>query len=202
MTRCTVIYSNQYRGAAELLPYYYFYHLRPFDTAVVLHDGVFLQAPLLGVETMTEKEGIRWLWSIPHTFDYTITREIHELMRDLPGEEAVRQCYADTGAWSGAFGVMSVIAWSFLDRLQMRFSLFDRMLSKLKTREDRSALERVFGVLAHQLRREEGNSQRVEAMHGNILEYMTWGVSFVDYVMREDLHDAARYPLVKVWSGR
>lgn len=202
MTRCTVIYSHSYRGSAELLPYYYFYQLRPFDRAVILHDSVFLQAPLRDLDTLTEEEGIRWLWSIPHTFDYTITREIQELMSGLPGGDAVRECYAATDAWDGTFGVMSVLSWAFLDRLQMRFSVFDGMLSKLKNREYRSALERVFGVLVHQLRREEGNHKKVEALYGNIMEYVTWGISFIDYLMREDLHDAKRYPLMKVWSGR
>lgn len=203
MTKCTVIYDTMHRGAAELLPYYYFHLLRPFERAVIMHDGVFLHGPIEGLDRpITVSNEVRWLWSIPHTFNDGIAREIYELMADLPGGDAVRQCYLDTSTWHGAFGVMSVITWDLVDRLNVRFSMFDHLLGKLKNREYRSALERVFGVLVHQLRKEAGIHQKVDALHGGIMQYISWGVSFQDYLMREDLHDARRYPLMKVWSGR
>ena len=200
-TRCTVIYDKKYRGAAELLPYYYFHLLRPFDRAVILHDAVFLQAPIKGLDDPAA-EDVRWLWSIPKTFDYTIQREMHELIADLTGEDKARERYIQSDTWDGTFGVMSIISWTFVDRLQKRFSLFDHLLGKLKNREYRSALERVFGILANQLWYEEGHQKKIESVYGDILQYMKWGVSFMDYVMQEDLHDAGRYPMIKVWSGR
>jgi hypothetical protein len=200
MTRCTVIYDKQHRGAGEILPYYYFHKLHPFDRAVILHDAAFLQAPIRDLDTSSEE--IRWLWSIPHNFDYTIAREIHELMSGLTGADEIRGRFEHADTWDGAFGVMSVISWDFLNRMEKRFSMFDTLPKKLVNREYRSALERLIGVLAHQLRYEEGCRKKIESLHGDIFQYITWGVSFIDYLLREDIHDAARYPIMKVWSGR
>ena len=45
MTNVTIIQS-EYPKRGELLPYYYFLKEAWFDTAVILHDSVFIQAPI------------------------------------------------------------------------------------------------------------------------------------------------------------
>ena len=199
ISNCTVIYHTENKGRAEFLPYYYFYRLKPFSRAVIIHDSVFLQAPLNLPVELGQNTGVQFLWSIPHYHEDTLQTEIHELIDALPvaDREDVRSMYYHTKAdWTGAFGVMSVIELEWLDEVEQRYHLFENWLPVLKNREYRCALERVFGLVAyHHLR------SRVKApLFGNIQNYVRWGITFADYLTKYD--DFRSYPIIKVWSGR
>lgn len=200
MTNCTVVYDKEHRGCAELLPYYYFHRLKPCSRAVILHDGVFLQAPLTGLVAEEGGDcGIQFLWSIPHYHEDTILGEIHELIDALPEQERedVRSMYKNTKAdWTGIFGVMSIVDWKWLEEVEQRYHLFDNWFPVLKNREYRCAMERVFGLIAyHHLR------TRVRPpLFGSIQHYVRWGITFMEYL--KDYENFSSYPIIKVWSGR
>lgn len=194
MTRCTVVYDRENPGRGELLPYLYFHRLKPFRRAIIVHDSVFLQAPL----KIGEAEGIQFLWSIPHHFDYSILQEIRGLIDALPSSvrEEVHELYGRKDKWCGAFGVMSVVSWELLNEIVERYDLFRRWLPLLQKRDDRSALERVLGLVFYH---HAANGSPVAAsLHGDILKYIHWGVSFTDWLKG----GYEQYPVMKVWSGR
>ena len=203
LTNTTVIYDKEHRGCAELLPYYYFHRLKPCSRAVILHDAVFLQAPLSGLvaeeKSETNEGGIQFLWSIPHYHEDTILKEIHELIDALPENERedVRSMYTNTKAdWTGSFGVMSIVDWSWLNEVEQRYHLCENWFPILKNREYRCAMERVFGLVAyHHLR------TRVRPpLFGSIQHYVRWGITFMEYL--KDYETFSSYPIIKVWSGR
>jgi hypothetical protein len=204
LTHCTVIYDTKNKGRAEFLPYYYFHTLKPFSKAVILHDSVFLQAPLMclfsrgGAEQ--EQTGIQFLWSIPHYHDDPIQKEIHELIDALPIKERedVRSMYEHTKAnWKGTFGVMSVVDWQWLDEVEQRYHLFENWFPVLKNREYRCALERVFGLVAYH----HQPSRVKEPIFDSIQHYyVRWGTTFMEYLSKYE--DYGAYPIIKVWSGR
>lgn len=197
LTHCTVIYDYDHKGRGELLPYWYFYRLRPFDRAIILHDSTFIQAPITC--NLHEKEGIQFLWTIPHFFDDSIQKELHELIDVLPeaDRENVRSMYYHSKCdWTGLFGVMSVVDWEWLEEVAQRYDLFDRWFPIIKNRQYRSALERAFGLIAyHHLRTRVRSS-----LFGGIQQYIRWGVTFMEYLTNEAAYHA--YPIMKVWSGR
>jgi len=199
LTNCTVLYDYEQKGRGELLPYWYVHRLRPFQRAIILHDSTFLQAPVKCELDVSRQEGIQFLWSIPHFFDDALQSQIQELIDALPDSdrETVRSMYHHTKAdWTGAFGVMSIVDLDWLDEVVQRYDLFDRWLPLLKNREYRCALERVFGVVAYHHRR-----TRVRPpLFGGIQQYIRWGVTFSDLLLREE--EYAGYPIMKVWSGR
>ena len=222
LTNCTVLYDTEHKGRAEFLAYYYFHRLKPFSRAVIIHDSVFLHAPLSlslleekrdnggsGVSGVSEdggsgskgKEitGIQFLWTIPHYHDNAIQAEIHELIDALPDRvrEDVRSMYLHTKAdWAGGLGIMSVVDWDWLDEVEQRYHLFDNLLPVLKNREYRSALERVFGLIAyHHLK-----SRVKESMFGSIYQYIRWGITFSEYLSNDKEYQS--YPVMKVWTGR
>jgi hypothetical protein len=200
-TNCTVIYDVEHKGRAELLPYYYFHRLKPFQRAVIIHDAVFLQAPLdfSHFDTNKSEGNIQFLWSIPHYHDDSIMGQINELIDALPSEcrDDVRSMYVHTKAdWIGVFGVMSIVDWTWLNGVNERYRLFDNWFPVLKDREYRCALERVFGLVAyHHLRDLVKNP-----LFGSIQHYVKWGVTFAEYLA--DYESYQVYPLIKVWSGR
>jgi len=199
-TNCTIIYDAEHKGRAELLPYYYFHRLKPFKRAVILHDAVFLQAPIDFSHFSPDVNGnIQFLWSIPHYHEDTILGQINELIDALPEEcrEDVRSMYLHTKAdWTGSFGVMSIVDWTWVDKVIQRYQLFDRWFPVLKDREYRCAMERVFGLVAyHNLR-----NLVKKPMFGSIQHYVKWGVTFAEYLADYEAYQV--YPIIKVWSGR
>ncbi len=189
LTNCTIIYDHLHKGKAELLPYYYFYLLHSFDTAIILHDSVFIQSKI----DFNIDEPITFLWSIPHTYNYTITNEIHELLYDLPEYESLMILYNNTDKWQGSFGVMSIIKWNILNDIVERYDIFNKLLPKIKNREYRSALERVIPLLFY-----HHSSSPKKYIFGNIFDYQKWGLTFSDYM----INDFTSFPIIKVWTGR
>ena len=192
MTNCTVIYDRDHKGSAELLPYYYFHLLHPFDTAIIIHDSVFIQQHV--DFSLAEDEPCRFLWNFPHWYDDEIFDGIRNVYSTLPNPDRFTNLYHRKEAWQGCFGVMSVMRWSFLDHVnRAEGGLFDRLLEVVKTRDNRHALERAFPLVMT----EHFPAMR-QAMFGGIYDYIRWGVTFNEYL----LGDFSQYPVMKVWSGR
>ena len=191
LTNCTVIYDTEHKGAAELLPYYYFHKLKPFDTAIIIHDSVFIQSKI-NFE-LNEEENIRFLWSFAHTFDDEIFHLIRDLCIHLPNSDELINFYHQKHLWKGCFGVMSVIKWSFIDKINKRHQLFDSILPHVTARANRHALERVFPVIAY------FNDPTIKNEYfGDIHSYIRWGITFFEYLS----NDFSNYPIMKVWSSR
>jgi len=191
LTNCSIIYDKEHKGAAEALPYYYFHLLKPFDTAVILHDSVFVQQR---VEfDLAAEESVRFLWTFTKQFDQDIFPLINELCMDLFFYYELMALYGTGDKWYGGFGVMSVIRWEFLDTINRKHRLFDSILFKLRSRDHRSALERVLPLLCYY-----HDSNIRPAMFGEIHSYIRWGTTFGEYLMQ----DMRGLPVVKVWSGR
>ena len=185
LTNCTVIYDTKNK-AAEFLPYYYFHLLHPFDTAVIIHDSVFIQLHI----DFDIKEDVTFLWTFVKNYDHDIFHLINELCADLPHYSELIDLYHRKDEWTGCFGVMSVIKWNFLNKLDETYNLFS-IIPKLKSRDHRSALERVFALLVQRI------NPRLDTMFGDIHSYIRWGTTFTDYLTQDNKH-----PIVKVWSGR
>lgn len=192
LTNCTVIYDTLHKGSAELLPYYYFHLLRPFETAVVIHDGVFLQQRV--DFSLDPEEPCRFLWNFPHWYDDEIFDGIQNVYSTLPNPDRFTNLYHRKEAWQGCFGVMSILRWEFLDKVHHEEGgWLSRWLDVVKTRDNRHALERAFPlVLTYHY-----PSMR-QALLGGIYDYLPWGVTFTDYLTR----DYSDKPLMKVWTAR
>lgn len=190
LINCAVIYDMEHKGVAELLPYYYFHTLHPFDEAVIIHDSVFLQHPLSF--TLQPDEPVRFLWSIPHYWDDEIFPLIDRLLQSSPQYTDLIAFYHKKNMWRGGFGVMSIIRWDFIDLLHRTHHLFDILLPKIEKRDDRSALERVLPLLA------QYHYPDCMFQLGDIFHYSKFGLTYHESRAPE----FRRYPLLKVWSGR
>jgi hypothetical protein len=188
---CTVIYDTEHKGIAELLPYYYFHKLKPFDTAVIIHDSVFIQSNI-NFE-LDENENIRFLWDFKHHFNDDIFNYIRDLTNTTIHSQELLRFYHQKDKWIGAFGVMSIIRWSFLDMIDNRHRIFSRLLPYITSRIYRCSLERVFPLIAY-----FNDSNIKPAIFGDIHTYIQWETRFTDYLTQDYSH----YPIMKVWSGR
>jgi hypothetical protein len=182
-TDYTVV-NSEFPRRGELLGYYYFHKLRPFEKAVVIHDNVFFNRTI-----DFNVHDVQFLWTFDHTYDNKTEEEL--LLAALP--VGVRSLYSDGTAWLGCYGVMSVISWTFLDRLDAELAFFSALLPVVTTRDRRKALERVFACACTYMQR------NVNSTFGDIHQYR-WGrnISFEEHLRGTN----ADMPVVKILTGR
>jgi hypothetical protein len=192
LKNCTVIYDTEHKGAAELLPYYYFHLLKPFDTAIIIHDSIFIQSHIKF--ELSEDENIRFLWNFRHCFNDEIFDWIRDLTNNVLYSEELINFYHQKHLWMGCFGVMSVIRWSFLDKINQKHQIFSKLLPHVVSRETRHALERLFALIAC------FNDETIKpAIFGDIHSYFNrYDMTFSDYLTQDFSH----YSIMKVFTGR
>jgi hypothetical protein len=190
LVQCEVLYNKEFRGAGEVLPYYYLHQRKPFEVAIVLHDSVFLHQPV--TFELQEQESFRFLWSIPHHWDHDIRQPLEQILHGMPHAMYLLNRFCEQN-WYGSFGSMSVIRWSLIDRMQQDHRIFDQ-LPMITTRGHRSAWERLIGVLAYEYLSSKGDT----SLFKDIYHYMKVGSSYTEY--GTGIYD--HLPIVKVWTGR
>ena len=178
------IVQSEFPRRGELLPYYYFYKLKPFDKAVIIHDGVFIQK-FIDFDTI---KNVKFIWHFEHHCDNDIYEK--DIIRYLKNSQTLIDLYDRKDAWVGCFGGMSCISLDFLTKIM---ELYDMtvLLDHIKDREQRMCFERILAVICVSL------NPDTTSIFGNIHHSMEWGYTFERYI-NEDLDKE----IVKVWSGR
>ena len=176
----TTIINSEYPGRGELLPYYYYLHNKLFDSAVIIHDSVFINAPI----DMTVNK-YKLIWEFEHHWDQIIDETT---MINLFNDSQLLNFYENKGLWKGCFGGMSIITHDYLTYINNKYDI-RKLLDCVLTRYNRCSFERVIACLL------QANAKK-ETLLGNIHAYCRWGVTF---------NEKGRYshlPLIKVWTGR
>jgi len=203
---CEII-SSKFPQRGELLGYYYFYTLHPFDKAVIIHDSVFIQNYI----DFTYYSEVKFLWDFKHTWN-SPENEITMLHNMLNNNDSntfysVLMCYLNINdnTWKGCYGAQSVISHAFLNKLIQKYNLL-KLLDYITNREQRMSFERIFGLLCSY---EKNELYENISIFGDIHDYtynLTRTQKKYDYYYHEYLHDKENnlgdFPIVKVWTGR
>jgi hypothetical protein len=176
----TTIINSEYHGRGELLPYYYYLHNKLFDTAVIIHDSVFINS---NIDLNVDKCKI--LWSFEHHWDnYEDELELISSFNDME----LFSFYANKDLWKGCLGGMSIIRHDYLKFVNNKYDI-SKLLDLVLTRSNRCSFERVIACLLL-------INNKSESLLGNIHDYVRWGITF---------HDKDNYthlPIIKIWTGR
>jgi hypothetical protein len=212
--KCLILRSI-FSKRGELLPYYYYIHNHWFDSALVIHDSVFINA-FIDFERLSSDlpAGMecKFLWH----FDYLYNDRAYEsaLINRLRNAQRLLTVYNDSNAWRGCFGVMSLLHRRFLINLETHYGITD-LIPHITSRACRMALERAFACMVYDTIKTNSESKSesekpqiqmnkdkiVISCLGNIHMYCKWGYSYSAY-LRNDYKYAELLPVVKVWSGR
>jgi len=191
----TLIIQSEFKGRAELLPYYYYFHNKLFDRAVIIHDSVFIQQYIdFGKEN-------HFLWSFEHHWDHLY--DYNPIIENLNKTELVKEVFNNKSLWKGCYGVMSVLSHDFLCEIEKKFNLFN-LINFIECREDRMKLERIFAVL-FTLCNKSYNIE-TKSLFGDIHIYSQifggFGAELYEtYKIKKQINNI-NYPIVKVWCGR
>jgi hypothetical protein len=176
----TTIILSEYRGRGELLPYYYYLQYKLFDTAVIIHDSVFINKCL---DTNVEK--YKFLWEFEHHWDQI---EDETKMIKLFNDSELLAFYENKDLWKGCFGCMTIITHDYLTYINNKCDI-SKLLDHVLTRNNRCSFERVLACLL------QVNNKK-ETLLGNIHEYCQWGINFYEK------NNYSHLPVIKIWSGR
>ena len=186
LVNCQII-NGQYPAVGELLGYYYFYKLHPFRRACVIHDSVFFNQKV----DFATGQNVQFLWSFYHYYDED--EPTLKLIAEFADAASLNNLYLNKQSWLGCFGVMSVMSWEFLDKINFRHDLFPVALRIISCRAQRCYFERIFACMCYL-----NDSQTSASKFGDIHQYCRWGLTFEDYMSG----GLSSYPVVKVWTGR
>jgi len=177
----TTIINSEFPKRGELLTYYYYKQNKLFDTAVILHDSVFIQQK---IDFNVDKYKI--IWTFTHGADQI---EDETKMIKLFNDDELLKFYENKDNWKGCFGGMTIITHDFLTYIYSKYNL-DILLDVMLTRYNRCSFERVIACILQK-------EYITKSLLGDIHNYCNWGISIHD-----DLDKYKDLPLLKVWTGR
>jgi hypothetical protein len=183
----TIINSEYEKGNAEILPYYYLYHKKFFNIAIILQDSMFINYKFEDFNIQDYKA----LWSIrSHKSDMIETRQMLEMLDD----NELLKVY-DNKQWWGVFGATSIINLNFLEKIENRHKFLEKFMAVCVNRRYRCAFERAIGCIFYY------NSGSNKNLVGDILRnYVRYGLKYDEYL--ENKYNVNSYKFIKVWSGR
>jgi len=182
----TTIIQSEYKKRGELLPYYYYLKNKLFDTAVILHDSVFINKYI-----DFSVNNYKLIWHFIHNWDLI---EDETKMIKVFNDKELLSFYENKQLWDGCFGAMTVITHDFLTKVNSKYDI-SKLLDYVLTRGNRCSFERVIGCLLQKF-------EKKETLFGDIHQYYMvngkcyWSIKF------DEKEYFSHLPLIKVWSGR
>jgi hypothetical protein len=194
----TEIIKSEFNGAGEILPYYYFLKYKWADKMIFLHDSMFLNRPF----TPSELEGkikFHWYFESNGKNDYT---KISNFISLLENKDDIDN-FVKTSNWYGVFGATSICNLDLLESLENEYKIFSNTIFLIRSRRDREAFERLFGILIFY----KGIvSKQNCSNYGDILNYPDafkpeLNINFETsiYNLKQHNYDTA---IIKIWKGR
>jgi FkbM family methyltransferase len=181
------IINSEYKGRGELLPYIYYIKNKWFDNAIILHDSVFIKSAI-----NLEFKNYKFLWGFHGIGDHHESQEL--LLNSLENQDELRQ-FRQNQNWTGCFGCMMIINYSYLLAVHKRFNFFN-LLDLIVNRDRRCAFERIIALTMQAY-----NKTVNDTLLGSIHSYSEWAYTFEEYE-KDKRSNQVRLPLIKVWSGR
>jgi len=154
----TSIIKSEYPRRAELLPYLYYLKNKFFDTAVIIHDSVFVNKY---IDMRVNK--YKRIWEFESTVPCSGAANEIKMILSFNDTELF-EFYKNKPCWTACFGGMSIIRHDFLVQVNNKYDL-NKLIKFVVNRKTRMAFERVIGCLLHKVGGEK------ETLLGNILTY-------------------------------
>jgi hypothetical protein len=183
----TIIINSEYPGRGELLPYYYYLKYKWFDTAVILHDSVFINK-----HTNFNIHDYSFLWSFNRYVALSLnSNETLSQIRSLKNHDPVLNLY-NSKKFRGCFGAMMIVEHSLLKKIDDLYD-FSSLLPVVKNRTDRMGFERTISCMFQSV-------SFATSMFGDIFGHGSnpFYYNYADYKKDKE----SSLPIIKVWSGR
>lgn len=190
---CEII-KSQFPGAGEILPYYYFYRLRWAQKMIFLHDSMLLRRAFTDEEL---SPSVKFHWHFePNSSDENF--RIERLLHCLKHPHDLIFLNSHKSLWCGCFGSTSIIDIHILDLLEQKYGFPSALVTKIHCREDRMALERVFGLLLFK----EGLVTKDTCSNFGCIHHYPHAWENINDWQLEELKTTYWGAILKTWHGR
>jgi len=165
------IIKTEFKGAGELLPYYYLHKNKYAKKAIIIHDSMFVKKKF-DEDLINNLEDFRFLWyfekyrNIDGDKHYNDNILFYSLLNN--GEELYNYYYSYD--WLGCFGCSTVINLNFLETIQEKYNIFN-IITYVNTRAKREILERLLSVVFTYEIRNKYETRKNLALFGCIHDY-------------------------------
>lgn len=195
----TEVIKSEWKGAGEILPYYYFLKNKWADCMIFLHDSMFLHRPF----QPSELEGsIRFHWHFDHA-DVRNDRKISTFLSLLSqSKDVIAEISNPEFIWKGCFGGTSIINLDVVEQLEEKYEFFSKLITAIRTRNDRETFERVLGIMVYY---ENLMSASPHSNFGSILAYpkafesQNNNIETAAHIISQANYNTS---ILKVWRGR
>lgn len=151
------IIKSEFPGRGELLPYYYYSKEKFFDTAVIIHDSVFINKKLdFNVETYK----LMWCFENKDSNQVNDERRLINIFNDKKLKE-----FHKNNKWHGCYGGMSIVKYEYLNNLNKKYD-FSKLLPLIKNRYNRMSFERVIACILQVKNKEKIEKRQTLIPHG------------------------------------
>jgi hypothetical protein len=190
----TQIINSEFKGRGEMLPYYYFYKIKPFNKAIIIHDSMFIGQKL----DITTPNKVKFNWFI-YSHRWNNKEKEIELLKKLEKSDFLIKNYNNKKSWFPCYGVSSIIELDFLEKLQYKYNIFN-LLNYVYNRNDRMCIERIFGLIFFI---EAGLKRKTCSYLGKIHNFPRKTFKSNAYNFNDYLKDKKDFfPIIKIWIGR
>jgi hypothetical protein len=133
-------------GSAEILPYYFFYHLHPFDRAIVIHDSMFFRTYFdFGAVHLVD---VIFLWEFGSLSDH---HQYEIELLQTTADASTSLAIFNSRQWSGCNGGAAMITWDCVKNLEESFHFLIWTTYLNRRREYRNSFERAFAILCYRI---------------------------------------------------
>lgn len=195
----TEVIKSEFNGAGEILPYYYFLKYKWADTMIFLHDSMFINRPFRDTEL---ESSIRFHWHFDKSeiFD---SKKISTYMSLLTHSSEIQAYMTDIDTkWNGCFGATSICDLERIQYIEEEYKLFTSLVLYIKTRKDREAFERVFGIVLYYegiFENENCSNFGLITRYPGAFNSENNNFETASLILRQKGYDTA---IMKVWRGR
>lgn len=200
----TEVIKSEWRGAGEILPYYYFLKEKWADCMIFLHDSMFLYRPFQPSEL---EGGIRFHWHFDRT-EVLDNRKISTFLSLLSqSKEIIAELSNSEFHWKGCFGGTSIVAVEVVEQLEEKYELFSKLVSTIRTRSDRETFERILGIVVYYDKEVDHSnpSNFGTSNFGTIMQYpkafesQNNNIETATHIISQANYNTS---ILKVWRGR
>ena len=184
--------NSEYKGRAEILAYYYYYKNNFFKKAIIIHDSTFINKYI----DFNKYNGINFIWHFTHHWDNQQSEL--KLLNKVYNNNNLKKFYYNKNKWYGCFGIQSVIDYTFLKSIVLKYNIFS-LINYITTRPIRMDFERIFALICFYENRDLINKPSI---FGIIHHYIHWGYTLEQYLTDKINNNLNRYDIIKVWTGR
>jgi hypothetical protein len=116
LINCQIIKSEYFlHKRGEIFGYYYLHKLKLFDTAIIIHDSIFIKKYF----DFEKYDKTNFLWSFNH--DYDDNAQILQIISKIKNNQDIIKLFANKDKWLGCYGIMSVTTWDNINLINAKY---------------------------------------------------------------------------------